>query len=149
MRAVVQRVKKASVSVEGKEVSAIGRGILVFLGVGKDDTGSDLDAMAGKVAGLRIFPGDAGESDVSVLDAGGAALVVSQFTLLGDVRKGKRPSFSAAMEPVPAEAAYERFCDELAAKGLAVKRGVFRAMMDVELVNDGPYTILLDSKKAF
>lgn len=149
MRAIVQRVKSASVSVDGKIVSEIGKGILVFLGVADGDTDADLDALSDKVAGLRIFPKDGKESDASVMDAGGEILVVSQFTIMGDVRKGKRPSFSGAMEPGAAAELYLRFCESLRSKGLTVREGVFRAMMDVALVNDGPYTILIDSKKVF
>ncbi len=146
---MVQRVKNASVSVDGKAVAGIGRGLLVFVGVASDDGGSDLKALAEKVAGLRIFPDGGKEASISVADVGGELLVVSQFTIMGDVRKGKRPSFSDAMEPKRAEEMYLEFCRELRGKGLTVKEGIFQAMMEVALVNDGPYTILLDSKKAF
>ena len=143
MRAVVQRVSEASVAVDGVEVGRVGRGLLVYLGVGAGDTDDDLEYLAAKIAGLRIFPDAAHAMNRSVVDAGGGALVVSQFTLYGDVRRGKRPSFTDAMEPARAEAVYERFASRLEALG------VFGAMMEVRSVNDGPVTILLDSHKAF
>ena len=149
MRAVVQRVREAAVTVDGREVGRVGPGLLVYLGVGADDTERDLDYLAGKVAGLRIFPDDGGAMNRSVIDAAGGALVVSQFTLYGDVRRGKRPSFTAAMEPAAAEAVYERFARRLERLGVPTARGEFGAMMDVSSVNDGPVTILLDSGKTF
>jgi D-aminoacyl-tRNA deacylase len=149
MRAVVQRVSEARVTVDGAEVGRIGRGVLVYLGVGAGDADADLEYLAGKVAGLRIFPDEAHAMNRSVVDVGGAALVVSQFTLFGDVRRGKRPSFTDAMEPAGAEAMYERFAAALERLGVPTARGVFGAMMEIHSVNDGPVTILLDSKKAF
>jgi D-tyrosyl-tRNA(Tyr) deacylase len=149
MRAVVQRVDRAAVAVEGAEVARIGRGLLVYLGVGKDDTDADIEYLADKIAGLRIFPDEALSMHRSVLETGGAALVVSQFTLHGDVRRGRRPSFDGAMEPAAAADLYEAFATRLATLGVPVSRGVFGAMMKIESVNDGPVTILADSKKLF
>ena len=149
MRAVVQRVTQASVSVEGRVVGAIGRGLVVLLGVARDDGPADVEYLAEKTARLRIFPDAAGRFDRSVLDVGGAVLVVSQFTLLGDCRRGRRPSFTEAAPPEVAEPLYEQFCQALKDQGLEVQTGVFQAMMQVALVNDGPVTVLLDSKKQF
>ncbi len=149
MRAVVQRVGVASVRVEGETAGAIRTGLLVYLGVGRGDGERDADYLARKVAGLRIFPDEARSMNRSVLDAGGAALVISQFTLHGDARRGKRPSFEKAMEPVAAEQLYERFVERLEELGVPCERGVFGAMMEVESVGDGPVTILLDSDKLF
>jgi D-aminoacyl-tRNA deacylase len=149
MRAVVQRVSRAEVRVEGRVTGSIGRGLLVLLGVAKDDGEADVRALAEKVAALRIFDDDAGKMNLAVPDVGGGVLVVSQFTLLGDGRKGNRPSFVDAAPPEAANEHYERFCALLREKGLPVGTGVFRAHMDVELVNDGPVTILLDTRKAF
>jgi D-tyrosyl-tRNA(Tyr) deacylase len=149
MRAVVQRVSEASVEVDGRRVGRLERGLLVYLGVGDGDTDEDLEYLAGKVAGLRIFPDERHSMNRSVLDAGGAALVISQFTLLGDVRRGKRPSFDKAMEPAAAEQLYERFVARLEALGVPCATGVFGAMMQVRSVNDGPVTILIDSRKTF
>jgi D-tyrosyl-tRNA(Tyr) deacylase len=149
MRAVVQRVTRASVAVEGKIVGHIGPGWLVLLGIAKGDTADDADALADKVATLRAFPDDQGKMNQDVTQAGGSILVVSEFTLLGDCRGGRRPSFTAAAEPEPAERLYLRFVDRARAAGLEVATGMFRAMMQVELVNDGPVTFLLDSKKTF
>ena len=149
MRAVVQRVRGARVLVDGAEVGGIGEGLLVYLGIGSGDTDADLGYLAEKVAGLRVFRDDAAAMNLSVVDVGGRALVVSQFTLYGDARRGKRPSFTAAMEPAAAEAMYGRFIDRLEALGVPCARGVFGAMMDVYSVNDGPVTILIDSKKLF
>jgi D-tyrosyl-tRNA(Tyr) deacylase len=149
MRAVVQRVREARVLVDRVEVGAIGEGLLVYLGIGKSDADADLAYLAEKVAGLRVFRDAAAAMNRSVVDVGGRALVVSQFTLYGDVRRGKRPSFIDAMEPAGAEAMYERFVHRLEALGVPCARGAFGAMMDVHSVNDGPVTILLDSKKQF
>ncbi|ABS24414.1 D-tyrosyl-tRNA(Tyr) deacylase [Anaeromyxobacter sp. Fw109-5] len=149
VRAVVQRVSRAEVRVEGRVSGAILRGLLVLLGVAREDGPSDADLLADKLAGLRIFEDDAGKMNLSVGEVGGGLLVVSQFTLLGDARKGNRPSFVDAANPELANALYERVCGRLREKGLAVATGVFRAHMDVELVNDGPVTILLDSRRLF
>lgn len=148
MRAVVQRVKEASVSVDGKTINKIGQGLLVFLGIAKTDTEQDVDYLSKKVAGLRIFPEDDKEAAISVIDIKGEILLVSQFTLYGDMRKGKRPSFGEAAPPDVAKRLFDKFADILA-NSVAVKTGVFQAMMDISLVNDGPYTILIDSKKTF
>ena len=149
MRAVVQRVADARVEVDGRVTGAIQRGLLVYLGVGKGDTERDLDYLAAKVAGLRIFPDEKHSMNRGVLDAGGAALVISQFTLHGDVRRGKRPSFDGAMEPGAAEETYERFVRKLESLGVPCATGVFGAMMEVHSINDGPVTILIDSEKQF
>ncbi|HQZ17454.1 MAG TPA: D-aminoacyl-tRNA deacylase [Vicinamibacteria bacterium] len=149
MRAVVQRVSQANVEVAGARVAAISRGLLVLLGVRKGDTVADLEWMAEKVLNLRIFDDAQGVMNLSVLDIEGDLLVVSQFTLLADSRKGRRPSYIDAASPDEAKALYEAFCDRLAASGRKVERGVFQAMMAVGLVNDGPVTILLDSQKTF
>ena len=131
--------------VAGEIVAEIGSGLCVLLGVGRGDAGGEAARLAGKVARLRVFPDAAGRFDRSLLDAAGAALVVSQFTLLADTAKGNRPSFGAAAPPDEAEPVYERFCEELEALGVPVGRGVFGAKMELELVNDGPVTIILDS----
>lgn len=149
MRAVVQRVKEASVRVEGRVVGGIGRGLLVLLGVATGDGEAEAEALAEKVANLRIFADETGQMNRSVLDTGGEVLVVSQFTLLGDARRGRRPSYIDAAPPEEANRLYERFAAEARRLGLRVETGVFRAMMDVALVNEGPVTILLDTKKAF
>jgi D-tyrosyl-tRNA(Tyr) deacylase len=143
MRAVCQRVSQARVRVAGEIVAEIGPGLCLLLGVARDDGPEEAARMAGKVARLRVFPDEEGRFDRSLLDAGGAALVVSQFTLLADTAKGNRPSFTAAAPPEEAEPVYERFCEELEVLGLQVGRGVFGAKMEVELVNDGPVTIVL------
>jgi D-tyrosyl-tRNA(Tyr) deacylase len=145
MRAVCQRVGQARVRVAGEIVAEIGPGLCVLLGVGRGDAGDEAARLAGKVTRLRVFPDAAGRFDRSVLEAGGAALVVSQFTLLADTAKGNRPSFADAAPPDEAEPVYERFCEELEALGVPVGRGVFGAKMELELVNDGPVTIILDS----
>ena len=145
MRAVCQRVGQARVRVAGEIVAEIGPGLCVLLGVGRGDAGGEAARLAGKVARLRVFPDAAGRFDRSLLDAAGAALVVSQFTLLADTAKGNRPSFADAAPPDEAEPVYERFCEELEALGVPVGRGVFGAKMELELVNDGPVTIILDS----
>lgn len=149
MRAVIQRVTSASVTVAGELVSEIGEGLLIFLGIAHDDTAAELDYIANKVINLRIFEDSEGKMNRSLLDTGGAALVVSQFTLYGDCRKGRRPSFIDAARPEQAKALYEQFIDVLAAQDIPTQGGTFQAMMDVRLVNDGPVTILLDSGKQF
>ncbi|HIE26580.1 TPA: D-tyrosyl-tRNA(Tyr) deacylase [Candidatus Poribacteria bacterium] len=149
MRAVLQRVKQASVTVDDKVVAEISQGLLILLGVAKEDTSKDIDYLANKVANLRIFQDDLGKMNLSLLEIGGEALVVSQFTLYGDCRKGRRPSFTAAAQPEKADEMYQEFIAALGRMGIKVKGGIFRAYMDVELVNDGPVTILLDSRKLF
>src|SRR3989442_8423660 len=144
MRAVVQRVSRARVVVDAATVGEIGRGFCVLLGVAAADEPADADRLAGRVARLRIFENEEGKFDRSLLDVGGPALVVSQFTLIADTAKGNRPSFGHAARPEQAEALYERFCAELEALGVEVARGVFGARMAVELVNDGPVTIVFD-----
>ena len=149
MRAVVQRVKSASVTVDNEPVSEIGAGVLVFLGVAHDDTATELAYIANKVANLRIFEDEDGKMNRSLLETGGAALVVSQFTLYGDCRKGRRPSFINAARPEVANALYEQFISALEQQNIPTQGGTFQAMMDVQLINDGPVTILLDSDKQF
>ena len=149
MRAVVQRVSRASVRVQGDLVGEIGIGLLVLLGVGQEDGEADADYLAEKVAGLRIFEDAGGKMNLSVTEAGGAVLAVSQFTLFGDVRRGKRPSFDAAARPERARELYEYFVKSVRRLGLRCETGRFQAMMEVELVNSGPVTILIDSKKGF
>jgi D-aminoacyl-tRNA deacylase len=149
MRAVVQRVTRACVRVEGAVVGQIAAGLCVLVGVAKDDLDADAEALADKVVGLRIFEDSEGKMNRSLPEAGGGLLAISQFTLLGDTRRGKRPSFGDAMEPVRANQLFERFCARCRALGIGVETGRFRAEMLVELENDGPVTILLDTKKAF
>ncbi len=149
MRAVIQRVSRAKVVVDGETVGEIGRGLLVFLGVAQADTQADADYVADKMTGLRIFEDDEGRMNRAVAELGGAVLVVSQFTLYGDVRRGKRPSFDAAASPPNARELYEYVVDRIRLTGLRCETGKFQEMMQVELVNDGPVTILLDSTKAF
>jgi len=149
VRAVIQRVSRASVTVDGVVRGEIAQGLVVLLGVGKGDADNDAAYLANKTAGLRIFEDEAGKMSLALKDVGGKVLVISQFTLYGDVRRGLRPSFDAAAPPAEAERLYERYCDRLRQEGLEVQTGVFQAMMDVELVNDGPVTILLDSQKTF
>jgi D-aminoacyl-tRNA deacylase len=144
MRAVVQRVTRASVTVDDARIAEIGPGLLVLVGVAGRDGVEEAVRLAGKIARLRVFAADDGRFDRSLLDTGGEALVVSQFTLIADTAKGNRPSFTGAARPEDAEPLYARFCDELAALGVAVARGSFGALMAVELVNDGPVTIVLD-----
>ena len=149
MRAVVQRVSRAKVTV-GKEIAGeIGAGLLVLLGVGNEDSETDASYLAEKITGLRIFDDSDGKMNRSVQDAGGSVLAVSQFTLYGDVRRGKRPSFDAAAPPEQARRLYEFFVERIRAAGLRCETGRFQEMMQVELVNDGPVTILLDSGKGF
>ena len=149
MRAVLQRVTRASVRVGGETVGEIGAGLLVLLGVARDDTGEDARYLLEKIKGLRVFDDDEGRMNLSVADVGGALLVVSQFTLYGDVRRGRRPSWSDAAPPEAAEPLYELFVGAARRTGLAVETGGFGRMMEVELINDGPVTILIDSKKHF
>lgn len=149
MRAVVQRVAEAQVSVEGEVVGKITKGLLVLLGVEQDDVQSDVSYIANKTAGLRVFSDVEGKMNLSVKDIGGEVLAISQFTLLGDVRKGKRPSFISAEAPERADELYRAYCESLQQDGLHVERGVFQADMQVQLCNDGPVTILLESKKLF
>jgi D-tyrosyl-tRNA(Tyr) deacylase len=149
MRAVVQRVARASVGVEGRVVAEIGAGLLVLLGVARGDTEADAAQLAQRIAHLRVFPDGAGQMNLSLKEAGGALLVVSQFTLLGDCRRGRRPSYVEAAPPEEAVRLYEHFVSLARQDGLPVEQGVFRAMMDVELVNRGPVTLLLDSRKEF
>ncbi len=149
MRAVVQRVASASVTVAGEVVGAIEHGLLVLLGVRADDTQVDVTYTASKVIGLRIFEDADGKMNLSLAEAGGAMLVVSQFTLYGDCRKGRRPSFIEAARPECASALYESFCAEVRGQGIHVETGRFQQQMDVALVNDGPVTLLIDSRKAF
>ena len=149
MRLVIQRVSRASVTVDGEMVSSISKGLLVLVGVADDDTEADVKYLADKTANLRIFEDEAGKMNLSVSDIGGAVLAVSQFTLYGDCRKGRRPSFIKAARPEKAETLYEVYISSLADMGLETQTGVFQAHMNVELVNDGPVTILIDSKKTF
>jgi len=149
MRAVVQRVSRALVKVGGEITGEIGKGLLVLLGVAYDDTEADADYLAEKIAGLRIFEDDAGKMNLGVMDVGGAVLAVSQFTLFGDVRRGKRPSFDAAARPELARRLYEYFVNRVRGMGLRCETGRFQEMMEVELVNSGPVTILVDSRKGF
>lgn len=147
MRAVVQRVTFARVRVDGRTVGEIGRGLLVFAGVEKEDGPEDIAYIAGKVNDLRIFEDAAGKMNLSLQEAGGAALVVSQFTLCGDARRGRRPSFDAAESPASARPTYESLIDALRKLNVVVQTGEFQAHMDVELSNDGPVTLLLDSRR--
>lgn len=147
MRAVIQRVKEASVKVDGRVVGVIGRGLLVFLGVGKEDTERDLDFMVRKIPRLRIFEDGEGRMNLSLQEVQGEVLCVSQFTLYGDCRRGLRPSFDEAAPPQVAQRYYEEFLFRLKREGIPVQSGVFGAFMEVELVNDGPVTILLESKE--
>ena len=149
MRAVIQRVKSASVTVDNKLISEIGPGLLIFLGISHKDTKTDLEYTANKIANLRIFEDADGKMNCSILDSGGEALVVSQFTLYGDCRKGRRPSFIDAARPDVANNLYEQFITTLQQLNIPTKGGTFQAMMDVQLINDGPVTILLDSEKLF
>jgi len=149
MRAVVQRVRRCRVLVESKNVGEIGAGLLVLLGVGKADTEAAADYLAEKVLGLRVFEDPDEKMNLSVQDIHGEVLVVSQFTLYGDVRRGKRPSFDAAARPEEARLLYDYFVDRIRAAGLRCETGQFQAMMEVELTNSGPVTILLDSEKTF
>lgn len=149
MRAVIQRVTEAAVSIDGEVTGRIGAGLAVLLGVGRDDCEEDAAWLAEKTAHLRIFPDQGGNMNRSLLETGGAALIVSQFTLYGDCRKGRRPSWSQAVPPPLGEELYQAYCRHLAARGVSVEQGVFGAMMMVRIHNDGPVTLLLDSKKNF
>ncbi|MCU0598097.1 MAG: D-aminoacyl-tRNA deacylase [Desulfobacterales bacterium] len=145
MKAVIQRVKQSSVSAENKLVSQIGPGLLVLLGVAQDDELTDADYLANKIIHLRIFEDKDGKMNRSLLEAGGEMMVVSQFTLFADCAKGRRPSFADAATPAKAEAMYQYFISRVSSMGVRVKSGIFRAMMDVALINDGPVTIIIDS----
>jgi D-aminoacyl-tRNA deacylase len=149
MRAVVQRVSRARVTVEGRVTGEITAGLVVLLGVGRDDTSSVVISMAGKIANLRIFEDNEGKMNRSLLNVKGSVLVVSQFTLYGDARGQRRPSFIGAAPPEQAKKLYEEFCEALRKLEVTVAKGIFQSMMSVELVNEGPVTILLDSEKAF
>jgi D-aminoacyl-tRNA deacylase len=149
MRAVIQRVSHAQVTVGEEIVGKIGRGLLVLLGVAKSDTPADADYLAAKILGLRIFEDENGKMNLSLLETHGSVLAVSQFTLYGDVRKGRRPSFDEAAPPQQARELYERFVAKIREAGVTCETGRFQAVMQVELVNDGPVTILLDSKRSF
>lgn len=149
MRAIVQRVKESKVEVKGRAVGVIGPGLLIFLGVGEDDSEKDCDYLANKIAHLRIFADKKDLMNLSLMDIGKPALVVSQFTLWGDCRKGRRPSFAKAARPERAKMLYEHFVELLRAKSIHVETGQFQEMMDVYLINDGPVTLMLDSEKNF
>ncbi len=149
MRAVVQRVKQASVTVDGKVTGSIGQGFLVLLGVSSGDSEADVKYIADKVAGLRVFTDEAGKFNLSLSDVGGSVLAVSQFTLYGDVRGGRRPSFTEAAGAEEGRRLYDAFVEAVRARGFVVETGVFGAHMDVGLINDGPVTILMDSRKQF
>lgn len=149
MRAVIQRVAEASVTVDRELLGAIGPGLLVLLGVGQEDSEEDVGYLVRKTIGLRVFRDEAGQMNLSVQETGGALLVVSQFTLFGDCRKGRRPSFCAAAPPGEAARLYTLFVERVRQTGVRVETGRFAAMMDVALVNDGPVTLLIDSKKLF
>jgi D-aminoacyl-tRNA deacylase len=149
MRAVVQRVSRAQVVIDGEISGQIGLGLLILLGVGHDDTEADANYLAEKIAGLRVFEDERGKMNRSVQDVGGSVLAVSQFTLYGDVRRGKRPSFDSAAPPEKARHLYEFFVEQIRSTGLGCETGRFQEMMKVELVNEGPVTILLDSARVF
>ena len=149
MRAVLQRVSRAKVTVEGRVTGEVGAGLMILLGVGREDTLTVAASMAEKCANLRIFEDDQGKMNRSLLDVRGSALIVSQFTLYGDARGQRRPSFITAAPPEQAKALYEDFCEGLRKLGVSVATGIFQTMMSVELVNEGPVTILLDSDKTF
>ena len=147
MIALIQRVSRSSVTIEGEKIAQIGQGMTILLGVLKGDEEKDIDKLVAKIPYLRIFSDEAGKMNRSLLDIGGEALVVSQFTLAGSVKKGRRPSFDSAMEPNQAKKLYERFCRALQAAGVTVKTGRFGAMMKVEIINDGPVTFIVDSRE--
>ena len=149
MRTIIQRVKEAKVEVDGEVIGQIGKGALVLLGAGKEDSEHDVEYLVDKILNLRIFEDEEGKMNLSVIDSGGEVLVVSQFTLYGDCRKGRRPSFDKAAPPKIAENLYELFVKKVRERGVKVETGKFRAMMDVHLVNWGPVTLMLDSSKLF
>jgi D-aminoacyl-tRNA deacylase len=149
VRAVVQRVKKSAVEVDDRQVGVIGQGILVFLGVGQDDGQEDVDYMAEKISNLRIFEDNDGKMNLSLLDVQGEALIISQFTLFGDCRKGRRPNFMEAASPDKAIELYDKFVQKVKAMGVNTQEGIFQAHMYVDILNDGPVTLILDSKKNF
>ena len=149
MRAVIQRVTSARVIIDGQEYSRIGVGLLVLLGVEKEDTAADGEMLARRIVELRIFEDDAGKMNRSIAEASGQILAVSQFTLLGDCRRGRRPSFDPAAPPDVARELYQKFVEQISGLGIPVKTGVFQAMMDIELTNQGPVTFILDSRKRF
>ncbi|MGI6574588.1 MAG: D-aminoacyl-tRNA deacylase [bacterium] len=149
MRAVVQRVTKGQVTLEGEVIGAIGKGFVVLLGIGRDDTSRDVEYLVDKIVNLRVFDDAAGKMNCSLLDVGGELLAISQFTLYGDCRKGRRPSFIAAAAPEEAVLLYNEFVKKVAAYGIAVATGRFQALMQVDIHNDGPVTLLIDSKKEF
>ena len=149
MRAVIQRVSSARVIIDGQEYSRIGVGLLVLLGVEKEDTAADGEMLSRRIVELRIFEDDAGKMNRSIVEAGGQILAVSQFTLLGDCRRGRRPSFDPAAPPDVARELYQKFVEQISGLGIPVKTGVFQAMMDIELTNQGPVTFILDSRKRF
>lgn len=149
MRAVIQRVSRAAVTVEERVTGQIERGLLVFWGVGKQDGPVDVDFLADKIANLRIFPDDSGKMNLSVTDIGGGVLLISQFTLFGNCRKGRRPDFTEAGDPETAKQLYTQMIETIRSKGLTIETGVFAAHMDIDSVNDGPVTLLLDSQKGF
>lgn len=149
MRSVVQRVSRAAVNVNGETVGQIGKGFLVLLGVGIEDSSQDLDWMVDKIVGLRVFEDEEGKMNRSILEEKGEILLVSQFTLYGDCRKGRRPSFSTAAPPQRAKVLYDEAVAKIAARGVSVETGIFQADMKIDLVNDGPVTLLLDSEKNF
>jgi D-tyrosyl-tRNA(Tyr) deacylase len=149
MRAVVQRIREGSVAIGGRVAGAMPRGLLVYLGIGREDGERDLEYLVDKTVNLRVFPDEEGKMNRSLLETGGGALVISQFTLYGDARGARRPSYAAAAPPENARPLYERFIELLKARRIAVAAGEFGAMMDVAAVNEGPVTILLDSKKLF
>jgi len=149
MRIILQRVKEAKVEVDGEVIAQIGKGVLVLLGAGKEDSEHDVEYLVDKILNLRIFEDEEGKMNLSVIDSGGEVLVVSQFTLYGDCRKGRRPSFDKAAPPEVAENLYELFVKKVRERGVKVETGKFRAMMDVHLVNWGPVTLMLDSTKLF
>jgi len=147
MRIVLQRVKEARVEVESRTVGRSGRGLCLLVGVEKGDTGEDADFLARKAVELRIFPDEAGKMNLSLAEVGGEVLAVSQFTLAGSVRKGRRPSFDGAEEPARAEALFTHFVDSVRGMGVRVETGVFQAVMDVHIINDGPVTFILESRR--
>jgi len=146
VRVLLQRFGHASVTVEGERVASIGRGYLLLVGIGSDDAGDEVERMAAKIATLRLFPDDRGKTNLALADVGGQILVVSQFTLYADVRNGRRPSWTAAAGPDVASERVEAFARSLEARGFAVQRGLFGAHMDVELLNEGPFTLFLDAR---